>query len=476
MQYCKNCGKPLKESAAFCAECGAPVSSEEKETFQRSSGHIQKTAVKKSSKKQKVILGVILGIAVLLFAFYQVGAQLTKKDRVIDQLHDAIVNKDESTLANLLVSEDPSLKINVDNLGGFLRYMEENPQTLSDLTQALKAQSGEESSAGEYGLLTLKKEGKYWLFFDKYQFAIQPFYYTVYTNFSGTVLSMDDNEIATADTDDYSKEFGPYLPGIYSFKAEYHDDYADLESTEEINSFDYNQYADVDLTLDSLFVEIDTDFSDAALYVNGKNTGQTAEEAGNFGPIGPGSTMQLVKAFPWGEEKTEEATVEEGSSYVELYFHPTEDGLMKTLGQVVSEYQKSEYDSYLTMDPSKLVHAASDFSAGKADEIQSSQEFGDAFFGTGVSKIVIDLDSTYIRYDEDREIYSVDIQYLSTINGEWSRADASEEEINEMKATEEEVGNEITLEYDEEAKEWLVTDHSETYWPIEIENGMEYTY
>src|SRR5699024_6083795 len=87
--------------------------------------------------------------------------------------------------------------------------------------------------SGEASLVMIEK-GDGFLFFDTYKLTIEPAYVTLHTNVEGTKLYMGEEEIAEADTDDYSFEYGPLVPGLHTFQGVSETDFIDLSKEEEI--------------------------------------------------------------------------------------------------------------------------------------------------------------------------------------------------------------------------------------------------
>lgn len=59
---------------------------------------------------------------------------------------------------------------------------------------------------------------------------------------------------------------------MYTIKAKYSGEFANMENEQEINSFEYGEYVGNYLNLDALYVDVNSNFPDAQLIVNGKNT------------------------------------------------------------------------------------------------------------------------------------------------------------------------------------------------------------
>jgi uncharacterized membrane protein YvbJ len=496
MKFCKECGHELNREATFCTDCGTPVSKPSSQggaapnqSASNVTGKPIENPLKKMTKKQKLITSIVAGIIVIFFIMFQVGSSLTSKETAIEKLETAIVNKDKKELANLIVSSDSRLKIDEKNVEGFLKYINDNPKYMSDLLEDLKKQAilidskkQDENSIKANGelfeeeyyesnqLLSLKQTGKSALVFDRYRFEIKPFFINVRTNYKGAKIYLNDKKIATTDSNDYVKEFGPYIPGTYSLKAEYAGDYAKMTSEKEINLFDYNGYADVELWLEAMYVSAESNFSDSKVYINGKDSGITVEEFDEFGPVSPGVKVQAVRSFPWGEIKSEEVGLESGKSYYELDLVPENNDYKATLKDMLKEYQKSKSESIIVLDANKLVHASADYKESLSEQISEWKEAGYKYHG-GLIDITIDMDYGEVRYDDENQTYTTTVRYISNFKGDWTYGNETSEEITEAKKNESKVYNYVDLVYDNTAKQWVVEHHSEESWSFEIEDG-----
>lgn len=93
--FCGECGAKLKKGAAFCEECGAKVPQEnEKKGEKVEPVEKEKTPKKPMSKKNKIILGVAIIVAIVVFAGYQLITHQYSPETIASSFMDAIVKKD----------------------------------------------------------------------------------------------------------------------------------------------------------------------------------------------------------------------------------------------------------------------------------------------------------------------------------------------------------------------------------------------
>src|SRR5699024_6908298 len=143
------------------------------------------------------------------------------EDKAVEKFKQALSDQDAKTLADMIYSENTDMKIDKDTIGGFLDFLDKNPSYKDELVESLKDQatsiknSGDEEATASSSVMSLTKRRKKLLIFDDLKFQVQPYYFTVSTNYHGTELYLNDEKIVAADTDDFTEELGPVLPGLY---------------------------------------------------------------------------------------------------------------------------------------------------------------------------------------------------------------------------------------------------------------------
>ena len=378
--YCSKCGEQVSGDGMFCMMCGASlkgihssVENENKqeinnyhskqenndgEEFEEQASSLQIAPTKiivqgqglknnikvniKLTKTQKLIALAIGIVFVLAIISYNIGALLTSREKVVAQFNKALISKNSSQLAKYIVSLDIKQEIIAKDLNGLLNYIDKNPSYRNEITKSIEKQfsnialssnlkdsskdinvSGKLEINNTYDLFTLKKMGKTWVFYDRYVFELKPVYINVQTNYKDAQIFLGDNLICTADKQDYTKEVGPYIPGLYKIKAVLKGAYGELEKSIDVdlvsvdNSTNKNQKIKaVELYLEGYEVTVDSNYEDAKLFANGKDTGLLVKDAKEIGPISKDGSVKLYaqKEFAWGVLKSEEVKITKDSS------------------------------------------------------------------------------------------------------------------------------------------------------------------
>lgn len=98
--FCGECGAKNEKNSAFCSECGAPLEHDSEK--QEVTTKVVKKEKKPISKKNKIIIGVVILIVLILGIGYKVGDTLTSPKNVADDYIKAIVNSDGNALYKYL--------------------------------------------------------------------------------------------------------------------------------------------------------------------------------------------------------------------------------------------------------------------------------------------------------------------------------------------------------------------------------------
>ena len=136
MNYCESCGAKLPKDSKFCEECGAKVEQGEKKES-KSPTNEQPTERKPLTKKQRIIGASILAIILFLFTGYQVGSRVYSMENQTSRITEALASKDPEKIAKVVTTDDSNFEVNAKNLEGFVEYLDQNPNYLSDLISEL---------------------------------------------------------------------------------------------------------------------------------------------------------------------------------------------------------------------------------------------------------------------------------------------------------------------------------------------------
>lgn len=509
MAICSKCGAEILEGKRFCVKCGASVSSEnigtqQRESFSQSESvdnniplqqnkvQLPKVDIKltKNQKNIALITGIVL---ILLLIFYNVGLSLTSREKVVARFNQALAAKDSSKLAKYIVSSDINQKIDAKGVDGVISYIEKNPSYENKIktdidNQLLQIESASKSKDNSEELLeqlnmdisntnelfTLKKKGKTWVLYDKYVLEFKPVYINVQTDYKDTQIFLGDKLICTADKEEYEREVGPYIPGLYKMKALYKGKYVNVEKSKDVDlvtdsSMDGNQrIASVELNLDAYNVSVMSDFEDAKLFANTKDTGILVKDAKEFGPVSSDGkvTLYAQKKFPWGIVKSEEVKIT-GENSIELTITGKNEEVTKTLMETVNAYNKGWAEASTLSDVSKIVNASEKRKSDADITIQENIKNNNITI-LKIKKATFNLDSIRVYQEESK--YYAEVYNNGLCDFVMYNKDATVQPIEEWP-----LDRKYILIYDEISKKWIVDDVIEEYFSA-TDNVKEFTF
>ena len=291
MRYCNECGEKLLDHYEHCPECGTKINSTAtyEDTplpavqFKRNvDWQVLGKSLWPSIQRHKWIYIGVAAALIILFGLFETGKYITDPDRLVAKLETALHRKDTSALSSLLQVEGDKMNLNDDNLNPLIRYLNSDPSVLDRLITDLKSQinhdeeqvMAEDMDGSFYdNFINVRKVGKKFMLYDNYVLEISTYYTDVYTNYEGATIYVNEKEVAQADGSDFSTEIGPLLPGLYTFKSEYVGEYTSLQNEQTtVLSNRNNDYA-LDLSLSGRYFIVESNYNDAAIYVDGKDIG-----------------------------------------------------------------------------------------------------------------------------------------------------------------------------------------------------------
>lgn len=484
MKYCRNCSEELAKDAKFCKRCGFDLtnkSTEQKETKENNQKELytrnsmaensgrsnnennqshpaSKTQLFQLTTKAKVLFGLAAALIIFLFVGFKIGESMASYEKKIEKFEAAIHENDAKALANLLTPVSKGMKVDKDSVSGLIEFYKEYPSEMNDIIRHLKDQGNDYDENPEsdmtfdydYGYypINLIKSGKTFIF-DHYDIQVSPVYFNVYTNYENAEILLDGEVVGTASSDDYSKEFGPYLPGTYTFSAKYSSEFIDLETETVHTNFDPGYVSDVDLYLEANNVYFDLYYTDREaidvvnLLINGEDTGINLMEQDEVGPLPTDGSIEVsfVGEFPWGTMRSDTFILD--SDYMDVTFSVSEE-LAQLAQEKIIQYNKEYLEAYTTVDSSVFTvasdHLIEDVIADATYDKDWDYEYSGKFIG-------IDF------YEEAFDMYYIDNNWYVAVGTntilEETSFGSSDLEVSNREMTYE-------LKYDKENDDWSI--------------------
>lgn len=497
MAFCINCGNKLNENDKFCENCGTPVeltenlqnkpyNSEIIESVQQTQFYTQQIPYNqqppvygvpqqaKKRTKKPLIAAIVASIIVILgvVGFFVLNS-ITSKDSVISNFSKAIEQKDVNTLSKYLVSSDSRAKVDEASIKAFLDYIDQNPAYLNDLINTIKNPNSSNYfiQNDSFADLKLKTDGKVFLLFNKYVFEMQPYFLKIKTNYKDTEIYMDGKVVSKADSDDFSVQIGPYLPGLHKIKAVYKGEYTSLENEKDVklvSSEVSGKNVNLDLALKGKTISISAGYNDAKVFVNGKDIGLTVQQVNekDFGPVDSKTKIALQKEFPWGTVKSEE--VEVGNKLrVKIDINAMNDTLKNHMMDLVNKFDSQWEEACSIKDSSKVENVTPAMLDKVNNKINALKDKRYIHQGTYV-KGIYDLDSFSIVFSGQQYIaYFKNHEFLKEVEYPEGKP-SSDIKVNEYYWL-------YKLVYDTANKKWLIDDYTKSY-SMSTKNVKEFTF
>lgn len=320
LKFCGTCKKNVADHLNFCPECGSKVEVIV-DNNAASYTEVQNEIKPAKSKKNLFFLIGFLIVAAVLFGAYKFGANKFSKEKQVNVMIEAFQKKDVNAIDEIVKADDPSLKIKIEDIKAYMRYLKENPSYNKELLSYLQKETINQKLVKDKASFKdgqIVEDGKEWFLYPKYKFSMKSYYMRVSTTAKNAEIYVNDKKETELSSDKTSKELGPYFPGTYVVKATAKTELTELETEEEVDLADEQSgKVEVELSLEGKYVTISSDENDATVFVNGKKRGKLNYGSYNLGPVSTDETVEvhLEKTTDFGVIKSESIKIGDQSTY-----------------------------------------------------------------------------------------------------------------------------------------------------------------
>ncbi|SDZ61840.1 Uncharacterized membrane protein YvbJ [Evansella caseinilytica] len=475
MSFCTSCGTKLETNAVFCTNCGAKLTDGEQTNTVAATR--QKPPSPPLSRKAKMIIASIAAFAVLAFGMYKLGESLTDKTKQLNAFIDSIEAEDKAYLLKHLQSGHEAQKITENTVEHLLEYIQENPYVVEELykTTTKQIENSEKynkilsenfSKYEEKPLITFQENGKKFLIFDNYDFFLNPQPLYIYTNYPEATFFLDKEEVKIKNIDYDLVLLGNLLPGSYNIKATVDTDFLALEKELAVNFFTQS-YTDLYFDVDDVYIDIMMD--EAAVFINGEDTGTMITDMdGTFGPVLLDGSLKLhlEKDAPFGKIRTPEYTLNSEAGYLSAEFTLLPEQANDIFEQV-NEFLLEWGTARVQRDSSNITTASGDMIAYLSSTIEDMIDWEREYTGS-LLKTTFDIDSVRLSVYDNHWIAEV------AVSEEW---DESYHYSGNSPHTANETYERIYyLTYDEESEQWLINDFDTNWLSFDSTNIKEFSF
>ena len=330
MSFCTKCGNEVNVEQTFCTVCGNDLKHEStnkpQPTEKINSTDEYTTSNVKLSKKSKIIIAVFTVIIIAIIAIAQVGNYLSDPLKLEARFQNDIASNNTTDLASILFCNDTRLTVNSSTIAPLLDYFKNNPSYYDEVIQnlnsdALHPKDIRTLKVASSNTLTLTNVGKKFFFFPNYKINIKPSFVNITTTVKDVTFSINKVQIGKSDTDKSTKEFGPYIPGTYSILADYKGKYVTLSKPYSVNLLtNITGITDLSVFEDMTYLNITSDYPDAKIFVNAKDTNVKVKDATNFGPVNASSKIYATNIIDGKKLRSEDYSVASGMADLNISF------------------------------------------------------------------------------------------------------------------------------------------------------------
>lgn len=438
----------------------------EKENLEEQS-EAQADSKKKSKKKFYFFASLTAGVILLSTVFYFVGNNKFSADQQIAAFKEAVENNQVEDLQRLLITDAEEFVITEDNTAALITYLNDQKDKLDELLSKFQTQADDPEKNKIYASIDLIADGKAWLFFNDYRFAVTPAYIHPMANNDMTEYQI--NETIAEDLSNYGENgYGPFMPGHYNITAIFNNQYVTDEQTAELELYNTTIEEVVhsfDFPVEEIFV--DSAYEDYLLYVNGEKTDlniQGGEQSIGTFPIDGSVSLSIGKDFPWGEVVSlEEKVTEDEIIEFEIEYGLSEEArqaLMEKLNTIFATYQ----EALTAKDASLLKDGVTDNLKEKLEDRVREVEKQYPDYEGKLVQTIYDIDHIADpAFDEKLNAYTITARahhvfHEPNDNLGWLFRDTDKDEYTRT--------NQLTIIFDEEANEWLLDDYNNFYHTI----------
>lgn len=431
-----------------------PITEEDEYEYREDDSYERYEEPKKKEKpnyKIPMIIGGAILIAIILFFALNSGGNKGNKDELIEEFITGVSSRDVKTVVQVLDPGKSDLIIDKYGVEAFFKYIDDNPAYVNELENSLELQSKKYDESeivdgrGD-NVVLMTEDGK------DYKLVIKPYYMELNVDHKGGLISLSDRKLDETETDNFSKNYGPYMPGIYDLKLEYGDGIEDTNV--EIELFDENPLDDkVEMSFDIESglknIKITSEHKDAEIYVNGEKINKKIKDLsdGTIDNLTEDSKIQIKVQTPWGEVNSKEVRVGDVSGGVidfKLNLGETEAG--ESLKKQVENFLKEDTKAKEDLDASKYKTLEDPELMIRKTRIDKMKDNG-YYVESELSNIVYVLDSIDVSKYEDGYHGEINISYDLKETYFWTYA--REEQKGKVTMN-------ISLNYDESNNEWKI--------------------
>ena len=285
--------------------------------------------IKIEGKNIRIKVYIIILILALVSIVFNITKPMSKKE-LINQLEMALLKGKENWVERNIKID--GAKAENDELKPLIHYYLLNNKDVEQVISNLKKNNNS-------GNLTIESEKS--LLGENYYLNLSTISINITSDIKEAIIYINGREVN-------KEELVSLIPGTYEVAYKLKTDYGDVEETKEI---DILSSGDVKIEVAAEYITLYSNFSDAKVYINKKDTKKTVSEIKKYGPIPNNKdiTIYIAKDFPWGVIKSPEIKVQE-DNILKIDINMANDELLATIENTLREFYNSLFDALNNKD------------------------------------------------------------------------------------------------------------------------------
>ena len=285
--------------------------------------------IKIEGKNIRIKVYIIILILALVSIVFNITKPMSKKE-LINQLEMALLKGKENWVERNIKID--GAKAENDELKPLIHYYLLNNKDVEQVISNLKKNNNS-------GNLTIESEKG--LLGENYYLNLSTISINITSDIKEAIIYINGREVN-------KEELVSLIPGTYEVAYKLKTDYGDVEETKEM---DILSSGDVKIEVAAEYITLYSNFSDAKVYINEKDTKKTVSEIKKYGPIPNNKdiTIYIAKDFPWGVIKSPEIKVQE-DNILKIDINMANDELLATIENTLREFYNSLFDALNNKD------------------------------------------------------------------------------------------------------------------------------
>lgn len=285
--------------------------------------------IKIEGKNIRIKVYIIILILALVSIVFNITKPMSKKE-LINQLEMALLKGKENWVERNIKID--GAKAENDELKPLIHYYLLNNKDVEQVISNLKKNNNS-------GNLTIESEKG--LLGENYYLNLSTISINITSDIKEAIIYINGREVN-------KEELVSLIPGTYEVAYKLKTDYGDVEETKEM---DILSSGDVKIEVAAEYITLYSNFSDAKVYINEKDTKKTVSEIKKYGPIPNNKdiTIYIAKDFPWGVIKSPEIKVQE-DNILKIDINMANDELLATIENTLREFYNSLFNALNNKD------------------------------------------------------------------------------------------------------------------------------